>query len=297
MYFAEFRDGAIYFMEYVNDLRRKTPQDRNPLGKFKDATAIIPDRLTFRWWQLLCAVSVGNIVLWSLAAQGLLWESDTYRSQQLVLSGLFVAACAFRSILPRVDLERMCFWDVPLSSVIVGRTVATVAELCFAWQCALLLFKLSALTGSSVIGTIGLAVLPIIVVAELACWFAVATLNHIGHAVEELLWSIMVGLVAVALVIYWQHTAGALPMWVPIGLIACAGTAALILMVDIPLYITRWRIGKRAGLRYLRVVEGLKDAVVRRRVTQTRDDWRKEVLWMSLYFSAGVWVSLGIIFV
>ena len=71
----------------------------------------------------------------------------------------------------------------------------------------------------------------------------------------------------------------------------------LILAVDIPLYITRWRIGKRAGLRYLRVVEGLKDAVVRRRVTQTRDDWRKEVLWMSLYFSAGVWMSLGIIFV
>jgi len=284
-------------MEYLNDLRRKNPQDHGSLGALKEATAIIPDRLTFRWWQLLCAVSVGNIVLWSLAAQGLLWESDGYRSKQLALSGLFVAACAFRSFLPRVDLERMCLWDVPLSSVMVGRTVATVAELCFAWQCALLLFKLSALTGSSVIGAIGLAVLPIIVVAELACWFAVATLNHIWHAVEELLWAIMVGLVAAALVIYGRHTAGALPMWVPIGLIACVGTAALILMVDIPLYIARWRIGKRDGLRYLRVVEGLKDAVVRRRVTQTSDDWRKEALWMSLYFSAGVWVSLGIIFV
>jgi hypothetical protein len=67
--------------------------------------------------------------------------------------------------------------------------------------------------------------------------------------------------------------------------------------VDIPLYITRWRIGKRDGLRYLRVVEGLKDALMRRRVTQARDDWRNEVLWMSLYFSGGVWVSIGIIFV
>jgi hypothetical protein len=284
-------------MEYVNDLHRKYPQDYKQLGVLKEATAIIPDRLTFRWWQLLCAVSIGNIVLWSLAAQGLLWESDGYRSKQLALSGLFVAACAFRSFLPRVDLERLCLWDSPLSSVMVGRTVATVAELCFGWQCALLLFKLAALTGSSVIGTIGLAVLPIIVVAELACWFAVATLNHLGHAAEELLWSIMVGLVAVALVIYGRHTAGALPMWVPIGLIACAGTAVLILAVDIPLYIARWRIGKRAGFRYLRVVDGLKDAVVRRRVTQTNDDWRKEALWMSLYFSAGVWVSLGIIFV
>jgi hypothetical protein len=86
-------------------------------------------------------------------------------------------------------------------------------------------------------------------------------------------------------------------MWVPIGLIACAGTALLILAVDIPLYITRWRLGKRAGLRYLRVVEGLKDAVVRRRVTQARADWQKELPWMGLYFSAGVWVSLAIIFV
>jgi hypothetical protein len=68
-------------------------------------------------------------------------------------------------------------------------------------------------------------------------------------------------------------------------------------MVDIPLYMTRWRIGKHAGLRYLRIVEGLKDAVVRRRVTQTSDAWREEVIWMSLYFSAGVWLSLAIIFV
>ena len=284
-------------MEYLNDFRRKNLRDHDRFCERKETTAIIPDRLTLRWWQLLCAVSVGNIVLWNLAARGLLWESDGYRAQQLALSGLFVVACAFRSFLPRVDLERICLWDVPLSSVIVGRTVATIAELCFALQCALLLFKLSALTGSSVIGAIGLAVLPIIVVAELACWFAVATLNHIWHAVEEFLWSLMIGLVAFGLVLYWRHTSGALPMWVPIGLIACAGAAVLILAVDIPLYITRWRIGKRAGLRYLRVVEGLKDAVVRRRVTQTRDDWRKEVLWMSLYFSAGVWVSLGIIFV
>ena len=284
-------------MESLNELHPKYPRDHQQRGEHKNATTMIPDRLTFRWWQIFCAVSFGNIVLWSLAAWELPWESDVYRSQQLALSGLFVAACAFRSLLPRVDLERMCLWDSPLSSVVVGRSVATIAELCFAWQCALLLFKLSALTGSATIGTLGLALLPIVIVAEIACWFAVATLNHIGHAIEELLWSVMVGLVAAGLVVYWKHTAGALPIWVPIGLIACAGTAILILMVDIPLYITRWRIGKRAGLRYLRIIEGLKDAVVRRRVTQRSDDWRQEVLWMSLYFSAGVWVSLGIIFV
>lgn len=284
-------------MEYLSDLRRRNPRAHDLDGELKRATAIIPDRLTFVWWQLLCAVSVGNILLWGLAAQGLLWESDGYRSKQVILSGLFVAACAFRSFLPRVDLERQCLWDSPLSSVILGRTVATVAELCFAWQCVLLLFKLSALTGSAGIAAVGVTVLPLIVVAELACWFAVVTLNHIWHAVEELLWSIMVGLVAIALIFYWRDAAAILPIWVPIGLIACAGTAVLILTVDVPLYIARWRNGKRAGLRYLRVVDGLRDAFVRRRVTKTHDDWRQEMLWMSLYFSAAVWVSLGIIFV
>jgi len=282
-------------MDYLNALRRTDSQPR--VRARNSATATMPDRLTFRWWQLISAVSVGNIILWSGAAWGLMSESDPYRFKQLALSGLFVAACAFRSFLPRVDLERICLWDVSLSSVVVGRTVATIAELCFASQCALLLFKLSAETGSSAITTIAVAVLPIVVVAELACWFAVVTLNYIGHAVEELLWSIMIGMVAAGLVLYGRHTAGALPILVPIGVLAAAGAVLLILTVDVPLYVSRWRVGKRAGLRYLRIVDGLKDAIMRRRVTQRRDDWQQEMLWMSLYFSAGVWVSLGIIFV
>src|SRR5215831_13157998 len=257
----------------------------------------VRDTLTFRWWRFLCAVSVANILLWALAAWGLSREADAYQLRQLLLSGLFVAACAFRSILPRVDLERFCLWDSPFSSVFVGRTVATIAELCFASQCVLLLFKLSHSSGASSIHAIGVTVLPIILIAELACWFAVVTLNHIGHAIEELLWSIMVALVAAGLVIYSQQAGGGLPLWVVIGLIACAGTTALIMFVDIPLYIARWRTGKRAGLRYLRIRDGLKDACLRRQVTHASEDWRNEVLWMSLYFSAGVWVSLGIVFV
>ena len=261
----------------------------------RDST--VPDTLTFRWWQFLCAVSVANILLWTLAARGLSRGADAYQFRQLGLSGLFVAACAFRSILPRVDVERLCLWDSPFSSVFLGRAVATIAELCFASQCALLLSKLSYSSDASIVRTIGLTLLPIILVAELACWYAVITLNHIGHAIEELLWSIMVALVAAGFVIYSQQAGGELPLWVVIGLIACAGTTALIMFVDIPLYIARWRTGKRAGLRYLRIRDGLKDALLRRQVTHAVEDWRNEVLWMSLYFSAGVWVSLGIVFV
>jgi len=284
-------------MEDLTGARPEYQDFRKSFRESEGGHTIVPDALTYRWWQFLCAVSITNILLWTLAAWGVSREPDAYQFKQLILSGLFVAACAFRSILPRIDLERMCLWDSPFSSVFLGRSVATLAEICFALQCALLLFKLSHSTGASIIGTIGLTVLPIIFIAELACWCAVVTLNHIGHAIEELLWSIMVVLVATGLVIYYEQTGGGLPLWVAIGLIASAGTTALIMFVDIPLYVTRWRTGKRAGLRYLRMRDGLRDAFVRRHVTHASEDWRSDALWMSLYFSVGVWVSLVIVFV
>jgi hypothetical protein len=47
----------------------------------------------------------------------------------------------------------------------VGRSVATVAELCFAGQCALLMAKLSALTGNPWLLVVGWSIVPLIIVA------------------------------------------------------------------------------------------------------------------------------------
>src|SRR5262249_25559123 len=140
----------------MEDLTSASPEYQEVRKSFRESEGghtIGPDMLTYRWWQFLCAVSVANIVLWTLAAWEVSREADGYQFKQLILSGLFVAACAFRSILPRIDLERMCLWDSRFSSVFLGRSVATIAELCFALQCALLLFKLSRSTGASIIGT------------------------------------------------------------------------------------------------------------------------------------------------
>jgi hypothetical protein len=63
---------------------------------------------------------------------------------------------------------------------------ATVAELCFATQCALLLSKLSALTGHGLLQVVGWSILPLILVAQVCCWYAVVSLNHLGHAIEEI---------------------------------------------------------------------------------------------------------------
>src|SRR5215510_5023789 len=128
----------------------------------------LPERVVLRgadtsvlwWWSFLLVVSAANLALWAIIAFGMHGISDGYVAQQLLLSGIFAAACAFRSILPRVDLERQCLWNSRLSSIFVGRSVATVAELCFAAQCALLISKLSALTGHESLQVVGWSLVP-----------------------------------------------------------------------------------------------------------------------------------------
>lgn len=252
------------------------------------------DRRTRSWWRLLSLVSAANVLGWALIAWLLRDSASHYVARQLALSGIFVAVCAFRSAFPRVDLERRCLVDTPLSSIFLGRSVATVAELAFATQCALLVERLAALSGHPLVRLIGLCIVPIVFLAQLACWYAVVSLNHIGHAIEELLWAAMLVLLAAGLGLAWM--AGASATLDAVGIAACAGALVVMLAVDVPMYLERWRTSRRQRVRFLPLAEGVRDSWQRRQLANSWSEWRPEVPWMSLYFTAGVWLSLGFVF-
>lgn len=91
---------------------------------------------TMSWWAFLCVVSALNVLAWVASAVVLRHSRDALhhevwnsRRLQLLLSAGYVAGCAYRSALPVYDVQRLCLVDSWLSSVIVGRSVATVAEL------------------------------------------------------------------------------------------------------------------------------------------------------------------------
>ena len=88
-------------------------------------------------WRVLRALAVLNVGLW-LSALFFGSVGGGHGRLQLALSGVYVLVCAYRSLLPRVDLERLVVVDSPLSSVFLGRTAATLAEVCFALQLGLL---------------------------------------------------------------------------------------------------------------------------------------------------------------
>src|SRR5690242_10390422 len=89
---------------------------------------------------------------------------------QLALSAVYVLGCAYRSVLPVYDIPRLCLFDTWLSSVLVGRSVATIAELSFAAQWAVMLNAAAQSTGSSTARVVSRMILPLIAIAEICSW-------------------------------------------------------------------------------------------------------------------------------
>jgi hypothetical protein len=197
--------------------------------------------------------------------------------------------------LPVFDGHRLCLFNTFLSSALVGRTVATCAELCFAAQWAVMLRETSRATGSTFGRFAALAVVPLIAVAEVCSWYSVLTTSNIGHVAEESIWGLSGALLVAGMVAIWPRCTRSLR---PLLLAWCiAGTAyvAFMFLVDVPMYWSRWIADSANGRHYMSIAQGVHDAAVRRIVSYRWQDWKSEVVWMSLYFSVAVWLSIALV--
>jgi hypothetical protein len=244
------------------------------------------------WLATLACLAIFNVVLWLWMARQAAPRTH-YAESQLLLSAVYVGVCGFRSFFPRVDLERVCLWDTWLSAIVLGRTLATVAELCFAMQCGLFVQRLSDLTGIPLLSTVAQTFVPLAVVAEIACWYAVVSLDHIGHAVEETLWALIMLILAAASGVAGLAIDGGRAWLLLGGACVYATGGVLTLAFDVTMYFRRRRAW--ANVQRLPLATGLRDCGVRRQPTRAWEVWRQEVAWMTLYFSIGVWTSLAMV--
>ncbi len=252
------------------------------------------------WWGFLIAVSAANIALWlmlhSWSRRSVAdWRRAAFAIEPLVLlCAAYVFGCAFRSLLPRADVQRICLFDTFLSSVVVGRSVATIAEICFAVQWAIVLRELARMTHSDTGKNISRVIVPLIVVAECFSWYAVITTDFLGNAIENSIWTVTFALIAIALLRLVPSFRGPV-QWAIAA--AAAGIAAYVVFmssVDVPMYYARWQIQLADGREFLGAFSGLYDAATRWVVTHDMARWKNEIAWMSLYFSVAVWSSLAL---
>lgn len=254
------------------------------------------------WWFSLCALGVANLAAWVLSARTLAarrqaMDAQVYRTRRLLmwLSGVYVAGCAYRCFFLVYDVPRICLIDTWLSSVLVGRSVATLAELCFVAQWAVMLRESSRATGSMTGKCVSLALVPLIAVAEICSWYSVLSTSNLGHTVEESIWGLSVLLLVVSVSVSVPRASPArrpaLVAWCVAGLTY----VTFMFTVDVPMYWSRWVADETSARHYLSLLQGIVDVAKHRVVSHQWADWKNEVVWMSLYFSLAVWISISFI--
>ena len=250
------------------------------------------------WWRFLVTVSLLNIAL--LVGLSAVYRANPFGAANAIfaaeplalLSAVYVFGCAFRSFLPRADVERICLFDTWLSSVLMGRSAATLAELCFAAQWVIILRELGRVAHSDTAKNIAKLILPLIALAEICSWYAVVSTNFLGNVLENSLWTIAFALVAAALIRLAASFHG-IVRWIIVATAAgAAGYVLFMVTIDVPMYLQRWQAAMASGRPVLGLFAGLHDLASRWIVAHDIARWQPEIAWMSLYFSIAVWASL-----
>ena len=237
---------------------------------------------TLAWWKLLSLAGVVNICLWLFS-----WQYVGPDRQVLFwLAGLYVAGCAFRCFLPMIDVPRLCLHRTPISRIFIGRSVATIAELAFVAQWALLLHEAGARRAA-------VAVFALIVIAEGLSWLAVLARNDLFHAAENATWTLTAAIAIGFLVSRWAYQAESGRTVIVMAAACAAAYVGFMLSYVVPMYVERWRAGNNS----LAFAAGLRSALAPCAVDQRWELWWRDALWLTPYFTTCVWLSLALAFI
>ena len=252
------------------------------------------------WWGLLTLTGSANIAFWFLLYRQFHDQpadalgSASSIQPMLLLCAAYVFGCAFRSFLPRADIQRICLFDTWLSSIFVGRSVATVAEICFVAQWAIILSQLGGMADADTALNAAWVIVPLIIIAELCSWYAVLTTNYLGNAIENSIWAIAFLVVGIGLCRLLPEFNGPVRLFLAVAIMGIIVYLAFLVTIDVPMYLSRWQANLANGGKLLGLIEGARDASTRWVVTHDIAHWKDEIAWMSLYFSAAVWASLAL---
>lgn len=253
----------------------------------------------------MVAASIVNISLWAwtLKLRRTKFHSTNFnlpllQPKNLIwLSGIYVLVCAFRSVLPRADVQRICLFDTWFSSVFLGRTLATLGELAFIGQWSLVLHRLGLELRDNKTQYLARVTIVLIAVAEFFSWYAVITTHYFGNFIEESLWALAYVLIGISLWRLSRKTFGALRLATYFGVLGSSLYVLFMATVDIPMYVRRLLLDTANHKPLLGLRDGIVDLNTRWTVTQSIADWKAEIPWQTLYFTFAVLVSIALCYV
>ena len=102
-------------------------------------------------------------------------------------------------------------------------------------------------------------------------------------------------LLVASLVAIWPRCTPAARRLLALWCLTAVSYVVYMFGVDVPMYLGRWLADEAQGRPYLSVAQGLVDVAGRWTVSHRWADWSSEVGWMTLYFSAAVWLSIALV--
>ena len=262
--------------------------------------SVIPTSVAV-WWGGMSAIAVFNLIMLFISRKMLLKKLPNMsqmvqhvRNYQFLLASIYTIGCGFRSILPRGDVRRIVLVDHWISAIAIGRSVATIAELAFVAQWAFLLHEIGKGTKDYGVLSISKIIVPMVFIAECFSWYACTTGNFFGTTIEESLWAAAAALTMLGFIRGRKHYQGTQKNFLTVGIVAAFGYVVYMVTVDVPAYVNHWIEDQANGKVYASLSEGFHQVATVWRQTYAVADWQYEFVWMSLYFSVAVWISIYI---
>ena len=232
-------------------------------------------------------------------------HTSPLQSAQKALGFVYALVAAFRSWWPRVDAERWVIVDSPLSSIGLGRSTATVAEIGFSIQMAIFVSELDSRAHLDQPPFLPIVLVVAITTAQACCWAGVLTTSHLWHALEESIWTCVVAVVGITSLSSLSSLSSR--PWIiaaTVSSIASLLYVLYMLIIDVPMYVRKWLDdhgngngnGNGDGMDdHASCSSQFLDAWTRRvPQLQWENAWKQEALWMTGYFWCGVWLSLSL---
>jgi hypothetical protein len=234
-------------------------------------------------------------------------DSDHVSETMKFCATIYCLVCSYRAIFFKNDVERHCWFPTWVSCTVVGRTLATCAEMAY-----ITMFKLAFTSISKELESLGRgnptyhriiqrfagASWWILFFAQCCCWRCVTTGFKLWSALEESLWTLVFGVFGLAAVYLrsllnssetaTRQTSGALNVFI------AASPIFVIYMVttDVPMYINQTYRDIANGRKFLSFTEGFMTGLSCASDSRKWSDWMMEAQWQTPYFTVIVFGAL-----
>ena len=256
------------------------------------------------WWGIMVMVSTFNFMLLAHVlrkypkAPPQIQPDGAYRIMKYCAI-VFTTVCAYRAVLPRIDVTRVCWFDSFLNWTFFGRIAACFAEIGWATQMGLLLRRLAHCERVQFVDSYpmhfekaGYSVIVLACIAECCSWTNLITESNLFAVFEQFLWMILFEITGIGFILLLhRYSTNTLPrsFWI-------FGIAMIVIGVEqgvesLGLYLTEYLHDERLHKEYYGFIEGLSRLAQCDTVSHSIDDWLFDALWMTGYFSVGVWSS------